>query len=171
MQGNLHRAVRLPSGGLFVSMDWSKLIGDKAMEVAELYETAHGRVTNRVHQQGVGYDLRSSGNEERYIEVKGVSESWKTYTWQPLHHTEVETLKRQSAHYFLYIVRFEISKENRDQEHLNSAPYQLFVLPGEKLLNNFKIVPQSFALTPISKRRLLPFSVEKPVVDLMGENL
>ena len=134
------------------------------MEIVELYEKSHGRLCERVHQKGVGYDLHSIGNEERFIEVKGISESWNTYTWQPLHHTEVKTLQNDPAHFFLYIVHFEIVKANRTQEYLSTAQHQLFVIPGRQLLTSFRVVPESFALKPISRKSLSPFSVENLVV-------
>jgi len=82
------------------------------MDVVCEYETLAGRSPTRVHGDGVGYDIHSqSAKEERFIEVKGVSESWKTYTWQSLHFTEVDCLKRNSGKFFLYIVYFAIASE------------------------------------------------------------
>jgi hypothetical protein len=78
-------------------MSWTKTISDRAMDVVCEYETLAGRSPTRVHGDGVGYDIHSqSDKEERFIEVKGVSESWKTYTWQSLHFTEVDCLKSNS---------------------------------------------------------------------------
>jgi len=145
---------------------WSKLIGDKAMEIVELYEFKNNRNVERVYQKGVGYDLLSKkGNEERYIEVKGISESWKTYTWQPLHHTEVTTLQKNPENFFLYIVHFEVMKDRRNSNYLNGDNYQLFIISGHNLLNHFRILPESYALKPISQRKLDTYKIlDKSVV-------
>lgn len=151
-------------------MEWSQLIGEQAMEVVEDYEKKHERLSRRVHQMGVGYDLDSVGkNQERYIEVKGVSESWKTYTWQPLHKTEVDALKNHTDKFFLYIVYFEIDRENRNKKNLIEAKHKLFIIPGTSLQNNeFRIEPASFALRPISKARLKKYEVSN--IDIGADN-
>ena len=128
------------------------------MEIAELYEKTYSRIPLRVHQKGVGYDLHSkSEKEERFIEVKGISELWKTYTWQPLHHTEVEALEKNPDKFFLYIIHFDIPKEKRNSINLNNATYKLFIISGNDLRKSFRLVPESYALKPISQRRLRPF--------------
>ena len=129
------------------------------MEIAEAFELQEGRTSKRVHRDGVGYDLLSiSIQEERFIEVKGISESWKTYNWQPLFRSEVEALNKYPEKFFLYIIHFE--------ETANLSNYKLFVIHGTRLLNDgFRITPESFSLRPISQRRLAPYavSVEKLV--------
>jgi|SRR3989344_3651610 len=143
-------------------MEWSKLISEKGMEIAELYEKTHSRIPIRVHQKGVGYDLHSKNeNEERFIEVKGISESWKTYTWQPLHHTEIKALRKNPSMFFLYIIHFDISKENRNSTNLNNAVYKLFVISGNNLQKSFRLIPESYALKPISRRRLSIYEVKE----------
>lgn len=133
------------------------------MQLVEGFESKNGRTPKRVNHDGVGYDLLSKNlDEERHIEVKGVSELWKTYTWQSLHHTEVSALNDNPHCFFLYIVHFEIQKENRDELNLNVAPYSLYILPGNKMLSDeFKIQRASFALSPISKKRLLGYLENK----------
>lgn len=141
------------------------------MEIAELYEKTHSRIPLRVHQKGVGYDLYSkNGNEERFIEVKGISESWKTYTWQSLHHTEIEALKKNPDKFFLYIIHFDVSKENRNSIYLNDATHQLFIISGNELQKSFRLIPESYALKPISQRKLKEYETQdshKEVVQLL----
>jgi hypothetical protein len=137
---------------------WTTLVSHKAMDIVVDYETKNGRKAVKVFQNGVGYDVQSVGNnEERFIEVKGISESWKTFTWQPLHHTEIETLNKNPGKFYLYIVHFDITSEQRNQTFLNSAKYTLFVISGNKLLTEFTIKPISYSLAPISQRKLKPF--------------
>lgn len=134
---------------------WAKLIGDKAMYFVGQYELQNGRSYKEVHKEGVGYDIESFNSlEKRFIEVKGISESWLTYTWQPLHHTEVSFLQKNPNNFYLYIVYFDIPRDNRTQEVLSGAIPTLFVIPGSQLLENFSIKPQSYSLSPISRRKL-----------------
>lgn len=142
-------------------MEWSQLIGEYAMGIVEVYERTQGRMPERVHRKGVGYDVLSKdADHERFIEVKGISESWETYNWQPLHKTEVEALDKNIDKFFLYIIHFEIKRENRNEENLRAAEYNLFIIPGTSLRNNeFRIEPASFALRPISKTRLKKYEV------------
>jgi Domain of unknown function (DUF3883) len=66
-------------------MPWAKTISDRAMDIVCKYETLASRTPTKVNSDGVGYDIYSTnGKEERLIEVKGVSESWETYTWQSM---------------------------------------------------------------------------------------
>src|SRR5690242_14388334 len=110
---------------------WTKIIRDKAMQIAQAFELSNNRVPKPVHTSGVGYDLLSIGKDaERHIEVKGVSESWKTYTWQALHHTEVAALKDSPEQFYLYIVRFDIPLESRNSDYLETAPHDLYIIPG-----------------------------------------
>jgi hypothetical protein len=137
------------------------------MEIVEAFEVQEGRVPTRVHRDGVGYDLRSANSEEeRFIEVKGTGESWKTHTWQSLYKSEVKCLKENPEKFFLYIIHFDIV------QFPNS--YQLFILSGIQLTNDgFRIEPESYALKPISRARLLPYevSVQKPVVESWHKDL
>jgi hypothetical protein len=64
---------------------------DKAIGFVLDFERKQGRCALDVRplrKQHRGYDVKSDG---RRIEVKGVRESWKTYTWASLHKTEVES--------------------------------------------------------------------------------
>ena len=142
----------------FMNVAWATIISHKAMDIVVDYETKNGRKAVKVFQNGVGYDIKSTGNsEERFIEVKGISESWKTFYWQPLHHTEVETLNKYPDKFFLYIVHFEITSEQRNEANLNICPYKLFTISGEKLLSEFTLKPVLYSLAPISQRKLKPF--------------
>ncbi len=114
----------------------------KAIEIVKTYEIEEGRSPVNVSKKGVGYDLESSG---RMIEVKGVSESWKTYTWQSLYHSEVECLDRNTKNFYLYIVKFDGDKSS------------LYIIPGDKLKEEFKCKVTAYALTPISRRKLNQF--------------
>jgi len=130
------------------------------MELARQYEANNGRTAMPVHKNGVGYDLFStSNNEERHIEVKGVSESWKTYNWQSLHHTEVKSLREDPEHFYLYIIHFDIINEDRDEAHLSNAPRSLFIIKGQDLLSIFNLTPASYSLRPISQRKLEPYKM------------
>ena len=143
--------------------DWKKLISEKAIEKVFAYEKARGMEFERVDKDGVGYDVQSSnGIEERFIEVKGVSESWKTYTWQNLHNTEIVALHRNPEKFFLYIVYFDIPKEKRNEEELNIAKPQLYIIPGKDLIDpeKFKIKEASSALSPISREKLKPYEAD-----------
>lgn len=126
-------------------------VGERAMKIVEHFELQNGRISIRVHREGVGYDLRSSSsNEERLIEVKGVTELWSTYNWQSLYKNEVDALNNYPDKFFLYIVHFERNTYPQD--------FQLFVIPGIALLSEpFRIVPESYALRPVSRARLKPF--------------
>jgi hypothetical protein len=115
----------------------------KAMEVVISYEIGQGRTPKDVSKVGVGYDIESDG---RKIEVKGIGESWKTYTWQPLYPTEVECLNNNSKDFFLYIVKFT-----------DIGEHTLYVIPGKDLLEKFQVKIASYQLTPISQRKLREF--------------
>lgn len=142
-------------------MEWKKAISEKSMDIVIDYERSLGRKAKKVDTSGVGYDILSINNkEERYIEVKGVSELWATYTWLALYFSEVEALKNNPDKFFLYIVKFGIDPKHRSEEILNSADYEIFVINGHDLLNDFKIKPETFSLSPVSKRRLSKYSVK-----------
>lgn len=119
-----------------------KSIEQKAIEIVRRYEIAEGRHPNNVSRKGVGYDLESSG---RMIEVKGVSENWKTYTWQSLYPSEVERLDRNAKNFYLYIVKFDDNKNS------------LYIIPGDRIKEEFKLKVTAYSLTPISRRKLKKF--------------
>jgi hypothetical protein len=143
-------------------MDWKKIISEKSMEIVMGYEQAAGRISEKVHQKGVGYDILSKDSvSERHIEVKATSESWLTYTWLPLYHSEVEALKNNPDKFYLYIVRFEINPKDRNELTLNTTKHELFIINGQDLLNEFNIKPETFSLSPISKSKLKKYLNKK----------
>jgi Protein NO VEIN, C-terminal len=113
------------------------------MEIAMGYETREGRSPKDVSREGIGYDIESNG---RKIEVKGVGESWKTYTWQAMYTSEVERLNANKDDFFLYIVKFS------DEEQ-----HTLYIIPGIDLLAKFQLKIASYSLTPISRGKLREF--------------
>ena len=125
------------------------------MDIVCECETLAGRTPTRVNRVGVGYDIHSkSDKEERLIEVKGVSESWNTYTWQAMHFTEVDCMKSNPDKFFLYIVYFSIAGE-RDGIEINKIVPDIFVIPGADLLSSkFRLKRGNYSLTPISRRKL-----------------
>lgn len=114
----------------------------RAIEIVKSFEIAEGRNPVNVSKKGVGYDLESCG---RMIEVKGVGENWRTYTWQSLYPSEVECLNRSKKNFYLYIVKFSGDKSS------------LYVIPGRRLKEEFRCKVTAYALTPISKRKLQKF--------------
>ncbi|TES96442.1 DUF3883 domain-containing protein [Patescibacteria group bacterium] len=120
----------------------AKTIEQKAMETVIAYEIAEGQNPVNVSKKGVGYDIKS-GN--RMIEVKGVSENWKTYTWQSLYPSEVKCLGKNAKNFFLYIVKFDGDKSS------------LYVIPGDRLKKEFRYKVAAYALTPISRKKLKQF--------------
>ena len=157
IQGNLYVAVRPTWWWVFCMKNIRKLpikrIDKEAMNIVLDFELKNSRQPEDVSQVGVGYDIKSTSpdKQERFIEVKGVSESWKTYNWQPLFYTEVQCLKNNPDKFFLYIVYF-----NKQGEEL---PINLFVISGKDILSSFNIKPMTFSLSPISRRKLLPHKV------------
>jgi len=113
------------------------------MEIVRGYETKEGRNPKDVSKNGVGYDIESDG---RKIEVKGVGENWKTYTWQALYPSEVECLNKDAQNFFLYIVKLSDGRE-----------HTLYVIPGPDLLGKFQLKIASYSLTPISRGKLREF--------------
>ncbi len=136
-------------------MQWATAISKKAMEIAFDYEINKGWTPEYVHQKGVGYDILSIKDKKRkHIEVKGVSESWATYSWQPLHHTEVSELQNNPTNFFLYIIYFDIGNNKRDNFEFNKYKYTFYVISGKELKQNFTIKAMSYSLSPISKSKL-----------------
>ena len=139
-------------------MSWNKIISDKSMKIVFEYEISEGRTPKEVHKNGVGYDILSEDHlDKRYIEVKATSELWSTYTWIPLYHNEVKALNKYPEKFYLYVVKFEIDRDNRNEESLNSAKYEIYAIGGQNLLKEFKIVPETYSLSPISKSRLAAY--------------
>lgn len=129
----------------------SKERARKAIEFVLDYEKKQHREPDDVssNNEHSGYDVKS-GN--RMIEVKGVGESWETYTWQSLHKTEVACLKGSPNDFYLYIVKY---KDTDSDEVVG-----FYVIPGAELLNetNFRIEVENYALTPISQSKLSRYS-------------
>lgn len=119
----------------------------RAIEFVLCYEKKQERAPKDVsaNKDHLGYDVKS-GN--RMIEVKGVGESWQTYTWQCLHQTEVACLKRHPSDFYLYLVKF---KDTGSDEVVG-----FYVIPGTELSNetNFRIEVENYRLRPISQRKL-----------------
>jgi len=141
-----------------MSKDLKTIVRDRATEIALSYES---RFSNRfpvlIDKKGVGYDIKSENKrEQRYIEVKGVSEDWKSYIWQSLYASEVKCLQENPDKFYLYIVYFDLKGKERTEKEIKEAPYNLYIISGKELLNKneFKIQPDSFSLTPISRRKL-----------------
>jgi hypothetical protein len=142
-------------------MDWKTIISEKSMDIVVKYEESNGRKTKIVNTKGVGYDILSEKEEEqRFIEVKATSESWKTYNWLPLYYSEVNCLNKYPNKFYLYIIKFNLDKNNRNKENLDVADYEIFVINGTELLENFKIKPETFSLSPISQRKLAKYMLQ-----------
>lgn len=120
----------------------AKSVEQKAIEIVRAYEIAEGRDPKDVSKNGVGHDIESSG---RIIEVKGVSEAWKSYTWQSLCPSEIECLNKNINNFYLYIIKFDDNKNS------------LYIIPGKKLKKEFKFKITAYSLTPISRRKLKEF--------------
>lgn len=128
------------------------------MEIVFNFEKSNGRFPEEVHTTGVGYDILSKNQgEERHIEVKATSELWSTYTWLPLYKNEVQALKNFPDKFYLYIVKFDLDRNNRNEDSLNSADYELFIINGQNLLNKFKITQETYSLSPISRKKLTDY--------------
>ncbi len=119
--------------------------GKLAIHIALDYETKQGRHPKDVASDKTvtGCDILSDG---RYIEVKGVGESWKTYTWQSIHTTEYDRLKSDTANFYLYIIKF-VDKNSTEVE-------AIYIIPGPDLESAFTVQIASYAITPISQARL-----------------
>ena len=142
-------------------MDWKTIISEKSMDIVVEYEELNGRKTKIVNTKGVGYDILSEKEEEqRFIEVKATSESWKTYNWLPLYYSEVNCLNQFPDKFFLYIIKFDLDKNNRNKESLDKADYKIFIINGTELLENFKIKPETYSLSPVSQRKLKKYLLQ-----------
>lgn len=139
-------------------MSWNKTISDKSMQIVIDYEISHGRTPKAVHKSGVGYDIISKNQtSERFIEVKASSESWKTCSWMPLYKNEFEALKKYPEKFYLYIVKFELAPKDRTEMILSETNFDIYIVDGQTLLKEFKIAPETYCLSPISKRKLLNY--------------
>ena len=101
---------------------------------------------NECEIKGVGHDICSLN---RFIEVKGVSEVWKNYTWQSFHPNEYECLKEHKDKFYLYIVYWAIHKEQRDEKDiLERVKPTLYIIPGKDLLDKmkFRIQVEAYSL-------------------------
>jgi hypothetical protein len=133
---------------------WSaQLIGGEAMERVFRYETKQGREPEKVHtsrkEKEKGYDIESGdAAHKRFIEVKGVTQHWKNYTWQSLHRNEYMRLKENADNFFLYIVYFPIDPKDRSEENLKKSIPEFYIIPGRDLLDEkkFRIQEESYAL-------------------------
>jgi hypothetical protein len=123
----------------------TKSVSKRAIEAVIEYERKNLREPKNVSRDGVGYDLHSG---DRCIEVKGVSESWKTYTWQSIYPSEVDAMKSNPTLYWLYIVKFE------DKE--DESAYEIYTIPATEFVSDekFRLRIASFSLTPISRKKL-----------------
>ncbi len=122
------------------------------MQIAYDYEVKAGRNPEDFSHNGVGYDIQSKNqSEERWIEVKGVSERWNTYTWQAIHQTQIKTLKEYPEKFWLYIIYFDIPKENRREEMLNNIKPDIYIIQGKDLLDRtkFRITEEAYRVSPI----------------------
>lgn len=141
-------------------MSWNKIISDESMRIVSEYETSQGRLPKEVHKSGVGYDILSKDSlGERYIEVKASSELWSSYNWLSLYHNEVKTLNKYPNNFFIYIVKFELDLNNRTADSLKSAKHEMYIINGKDLLKEFRILPETYSLTPISKRKLAVYKI------------
>jgi hypothetical protein len=142
-------------------MDWKTIISEKSMDIVVQYEELNGRKTKIVNTKGVGYDILSEKEEEqRFIEVKATSESWKTYNWLPLYYSEVNCLNEYPDKFYLYIIKFNMDRNNRNKESLDVADYEIFIINGTELLENFKIKPETYSLSPVSQRKLTKYMLQ-----------
>lgn len=131
----------------------AKKIESFAIAHALDYERAQGRqpvdvTKNRDH---IGYDIYSA---PRKIEVKGVGESWKTYTWQALYATEYAALNADPENFFLYIVKFTTTRAEQIEA--------FYIIPGTALKKEesiFTLKIETYALRPISQGKLSPYKV------------
>ncbi len=120
----------------------------KAIEFVLDYERKQERIAENVSaaREHSGYDVKSG---DRLIEVKGVGESWKTYTWQALYKTERESLRNHPNVWFLYIVKF---KDKESDEVVG-----FYIIPGVDLENKFCIDIESYGIRSISQNTLKDF--------------
>ena len=125
--------------------------GKLAMDFVLDFEKKQGR-----HPKDVSTDKTVTGcdiiSDGRYIEVKGVGESWKTYTWQGIHKTEYDRFRSDTANFFLYIVKF-VDKNSTEVE-------SIYIIPGTELESTFSVQVASYAITPISQAKLRKYKSE-----------
>ena len=78
-----------------------------AMKVAMDHEVAYGRTPVDVSKTGVGYDIRSEGDEGdvRYIEVKGHAATGDVV----LYYTEWQMAHRMRSEFFIYEVNHALT--------------------------------------------------------------
>jgi hypothetical protein len=124
--------------------------GRRAVEIVVEYERKKGRQPTDVSKSRdhLGYDILSG---TRKIEVKGVAEQWKTYTWQGLYTNEVDCLKADPSNFFLYIVKF-VDKDSDSIE-------DIYIIQGTELMSEFHIEVAMFALAPISRTKLSSYRI------------
>ena len=84
--------------------------------------------------------------------MKGVSEQWKTYTWQGIHRTEYECFQSDPDNFYLYIVRY--SEKNSD----NIVGF--YVISGSELAIKFRMQVESYGLRPISQAKLAEYLID-----------
>lgn len=125
-----------------------KNVEQRAIEVVVKYEKEQGRNPVHVSGKGCGYDIKS---DNRFIEVKGSSESWVSYNWLCLYPTEVDCLRKFPGNFYLYIVRL-------DRKDLGGK-YDLYIISGKELLEKFNIKVTAYSLSPISQRKLKEFKI------------
>ncbi|OGZ56687.1 MAG: hypothetical protein A3H64_03030 [Candidatus Ryanbacteria bacterium RIFCSPLOWO2_02_FULL_45_11c] len=125
----------------------AKQAEQKAIEIVMEYEKRKGRNPLIVSRRGVGHDIESDG---RMIEVKGIGESWLTYTWQSLYKNEVECLNNNPKDFYLYIVKF---KDKNSDEIVG-----FYIIPGIDLKSKFRIEVETYGIRPVSKHSLKEFS-------------
>lgn len=120
----------------------------KAIEFSLNYERSRGKNPEDVsmNKKHLGYDIKS---EEKFIEVKGIGESWETYNWQSLYKTERECLRKNPNNFYLYIVKYENKKSDKVEG--------FYIIPGAELESKFRIEIETFGIRPISKSSLEEF--------------
>jgi len=144
---------------------WSKTISKKAIEIVMYYEQNAGRKPVLRDKAGVGYDIESKNkSEHRYIEVKGVSENWSTYTWQPLYASEVACLENNPDKFYLYIVYFTLPENSRNQGSIEQATHNIYIISGKEIKEEFAIKPANFQLAPISRSKLEKYKIRSDCI-------
>ena len=100
-----------------------------AMAVAAEYERRSGREPEDVSRRGVGYDIRSAGQDGdvRYIEVKGHRSTGDI----TLYYTEWQTAHRMRDEFFIYIVDYTLSDP---QLRIVQDPVGKGIEPAEKVV-------------------------------------
>ena len=140
--------------------EWEIAIRDKTMEIVMDYEKRSGRNPKRNprldYAGDVSHDIESKNqSEQRYIGVKDVSENWATYTAQKLSSDEINFLNKYPDKFYLYIIHFELEKDKRNEEGIEEAPYDIYVIPGNKLESEFNVS----MFMPVSKKGLEEYKI------------